>query len=188
MARNYEFTVDWTSQNTDVWLSMLAPLINRPGLRFLEVGSFEGRSAAWFLDNILLDPTSLIVCIDTFEGSAEHAGMKQVLDLENRFLRNMERHNSKVRPMRGRSSELLRMMLPNPEFDLVYIDGAHESSDVLTDAVLSWPLLRPTGFMIFDDYLWDLPGPKIAVDAFVSAYSGLCEVKYKGYQVILTKR
>lgn len=39
-------------------------------------------------------------------------------------------------------------------FDLVYIDGSHYSHDVLSDAVLSFPLLKVGGHMLFDDYLW----------------------------------
>ena len=37
--------------------------------------------------------------------------------------------------------------------DLIYIDGSHLAKDVLSDAILSWKLLKPSGVMIFDDYL-----------------------------------
>jgi hypothetical protein len=33
---------------------------------------------------------------------------------------------------------------------VIYIDGSHEPMDVLTDAVMSWPLLRSNGILIFD--------------------------------------
>jgi hypothetical protein len=33
-------------------------------------------------------------------------------------------------------------------------DGSHRARDVLEDAVLSWPLLKVGGIMLFDDYLW----------------------------------
>ena len=39
-------------------------------------------------------------------------------------------------------------------FDLVFVDGSHQATDVLTDAVISFQLLRLGGLMIFDDYLW----------------------------------
>ena len=51
----------------------------------------------------------------------------------------------------GRSQDLLRAMTGEP-FDLVYIDASHEAADVLADAVLAWPLLKPGGFLGFDDY------------------------------------
>ena len=34
------------------------------------------------------------------------------------------------------------------------MDGSHHARDVLQDAVLAWGLLRPGGYMIFDDYEW----------------------------------
>jgi predicted O-methyltransferase YrrM len=66
----------------------------------------------------------------------------------------------------------------NEEFDIIYIDGSHRAKDVLQDSVLAWPLLRPGGILIWDDYqwcpddpkypTWDVPGPSI--DAFLAAY------------------
>jgi predicted O-methyltransferase YrrM len=64
-------------------------------------------------------------------------------------------------------------------FDLIYIDGSHQAPDVLTDAVMSFQLLKVGGVMIFDDYLWtmDKPGfqdvlkmPKPAIDAFLNIF------------------
>lgn len=188
---DYDFTVDWTSQNYETWRSILGPLAGQVGLRFLEIGSFEGRSATWLLDNILTHSTSSIVCVDTFLGSAEHVGMPQIGALEARFRANLARHASKCEVLKGISSELLRAMPRAPSFDAVYVDGSHEPADVLEDAVLSWPLLRGGGLLIFDDYGWErapgIPGPKFAVDAFMAAYKGLYEVRHRSYQVILAK-
>ena len=33
---------------------------------------------------------------------------------------------------------------------VVYIDGSHDASDVLTDAVMAWKLLAQGGIMILD--------------------------------------
>jgi hypothetical protein len=57
---------------------------------------------------------------------------------------------------------------------LKLIDGCHWTANVLEDAVLAFPLLKPAGIMAFDDYLWDDPEcnqegrPKEAVDAFLA--------------------
>jgi predicted O-methyltransferase YrrM len=65
-------------------------------------------------------------------------------------------------------------------FDLIYVDGSHQASDVLFDAVVSFKLLRVDGIMVFDDYLWaeELPArpafidplrcPKPAIDSFIN--------------------
>jgi hypothetical protein len=52
------------------------------------------------------------------------------------------------------------------------------AKDVLVDAVLAWDLLKPGGYIIFDDYNCYGPRsrlvpnftPKIAVDAFVKIF------------------
>jgi hypothetical protein len=66
-----------------------------------------------------------------------------------------------------------------PPFDLIYVDGSHQASDVLTDAIIAFQLLRVGGVMIFDDYLWcmrptgeedTLNMPKAAIDSFISLF------------------
>eukprot|EP00633_Aureoumbra_lagunensis_P007093 CAMPEP_0197306962 /NCGR_PEP_ID=MMETSP0891-20130614/4347_1 /TAXON_ID=44058 ORGANISM="Aureoumbra lagunensis, Strain CCMP1510" /NCGR_SAMPLE_ID=MMETSP0891 /ASSEMBLY_ACC=CAM_ASM_000534 /LENGTH=396 /DNA_ID=CAMNT_0042789867 /DNA_START=60 /DNA_END=1247 /DNA_ORIENTATION=+ len=56
-------------------------------------------------------------------------------------------------------------------FDFIYIDGDHSSSQVLTDAVLAFRLLRTGGIMAFDDY-GGPPGPtQRGIHAFLDAFS-----------------
>ena len=64
-------------------------------------------------------------------------------------------------------------------FDMVYIDGSHRAPEVLTDAVMSFHLLKIGGIMIFDDYLWHMEAagaqnplnmPKPAIDAFLNIF------------------
>ena len=39
-------------------------------------------------------------------------------------------------------------------YDFIYIDGDHTNEGVFIDSVLSFPLLKNGGIIIFDDYLW----------------------------------
>ena len=41
-----------------------APYRGRPGLRYLEVGVFEGRSLLWMIDQVLTHPSSQATGID----------------------------------------------------------------------------------------------------------------------------
>ena len=58
---------------------------------------------------------------------------------------------------------------------------------------MAWPLLKPKGFMVFDDYAWKPPGfttmqrPKIAIDAFVNMFEDELIVSFTGYQLIVRK-
>src|ERR1700710_2270733 len=62
----YSYTSDYISKNLDNWTRLLEEYRGRPGVRMLEIGSYEGRSAVWFLENVLTHPTAGIVCIDFF--------------------------------------------------------------------------------------------------------------------------
>jgi hypothetical protein len=67
------------------------------------------------------------------------------------------------------------------------------AKDVLTDACMAWPLLKPKGFMVFDDYLWKPQGftllqrPKFAVDTFVNMFEDEVTITHSGYQLIVRK-
>ena len=181
-AAGYDFTTDWVNWHSDSWTRLFTGLADRP-LRFLEIGSFEGRSTVWFLENILRHPESTITCIDIFSQDS--------WDL--RFDHNIRVSQSaaKVRKLKGRSADRL-LELTGQRFDIIYIDGSHDAADVLLDATLSWPLLAPGGILLFDDYGWDpekpaSERPQLAVDLFLEAMQGQLELLRKNYQVAVRK-
>jgi hypothetical protein len=57
----YDFTVDWFSHNVPRWTEQLGAFAGRPDLRFLEIGSFEGRSAVWLLEHVLTHETARLL-------------------------------------------------------------------------------------------------------------------------------
>jgi len=172
----------------------LAEFKNRLNLRFLEVGTFEGQSAIWVINNILTHPSSKIVCVDTFEGSSEHPGMGiDISAIETTFRHNVAvaRGEERVEIRKGYSQEILRT-LPLTSFDFAYIDGSHLAADVLTDAVLTFPLLKKGGILVFDDYHWDmdpdpLRRPQIAIKAFMKVFKGQYHALHHDEQVFLRK-
>lgn len=146
----------------------------------LEVGSFEGRSAIWFLQNILIHPSSTVTCVDIFRTRMS----------EIRFDRNIAASgfSSRVTKVKARSQELLKL-LREDSYSIIYIDGSHRAADVQADASLSWPLLKRNGIIIFDDYLWRLEAPiedrpQRAIDDFLSSVGSQLEILHKDYQVI----
>ena len=189
---NYIFTVDWFSYNIPIWTHYLNHLKNEPNLHFLEIGSFQGRSTVWLLENILTNNTSKITCIDTFEGSIEHTinfqnDIKNLFDI---FSHNISKFKNKVNIIKDKSQIALKQI--NEQYDFIYIDGDHKASSVLEDSILSFPLLKKGGIMIFDDYLWFemkkyIDNPKPAIDAFLEIYGDKINVMYKNYQVIIEK-
>ncbi len=183
MSNDYEFTTDWiASTSPPVWRAMIEGIKPR---RALEVGSFEGRSAIFMIENCAEFGRFELTCVDTWGGGSEH----QALDMaavEARFDRNMARVKAKydchVRKLKSDSGLALARLLAEGEaesFDVAYIDGSHQAADVLSDAVLAFKLLRIGGAMVFDDYLWAPPAegnpdlltmPKLAIDAFINIH------------------
>lgn len=186
-----EFTHDWSSIYFPVWEPILGKFKDEP-VQALEIGCYEGRATLWLLEKILTHPEARIVCVDTFEGSDEHKELG--LDFsktEEHFRQNTARWRDKIWLCKGRSETFLRQL--EARFDIVFIDGSHNAWDVLTDAVLAWPLLRQGGVMIFDDYGWDrfedkARNPRAGIDAFTSCFEGHFTTLHRGYQVILEKK
>lgn len=187
--QSYDFTEDWFTANIPVWEKALASCKGKPGLRYLEIGSHEGRSAVWMLENILTDPTAQLTAIDIFDGP-----------YKDRYLANIQRTGAadRVTTLTGFSQLVLRE-LPLGAFDIVYVDGSHAKDDVLEDAVLCWRLVKEEGLLIFDDYQWvgcfvsgtcDRPTdcPKVAIDAFVQCFREHFEVIHNSCQLILKKK
>jgi len=195
--RGYEFTQDWFSINIPVWQHFLALFINLPDFKVLEIGSWEGRSTCWILDNLLLHPTARITCVDTFDGSVEHevlCDQEQVRTIEQRFDANIAKTGAseKVRKLVGSSQSVLRSLIPHT-YNLAYIDASHVATDVLEDAMLTWRLVKIGGTIIFDDYGFQFPEgvtelpPKIAIDAFLNIFSKKVRLLHQGYQVLIEK-
>lgn len=183
------YAEDWFSRHAASWGRHLGHLKGTE-CHALEVGVYEGRGSVWLLENVLTHPASTLTCVDTFAGGAEHAGT-DLGGLEARFRANTAPHGRKVVTIKGRSDEALRG-LPAGRYDFASIDGSHEAADVLSDAVLSWPLLRPGGRACFDDYGWWLDpaperSPKLAIDAFLAVMRGRLEVIDRGWQVWVKK-
>jgi predicted O-methyltransferase YrrM len=182
----FRFTAPWHLKQIPAWQKVLAEHVGKPDLRYLEIGTYEGRSLLWMADNVLTDPSSRFVAVDIF-----------MPEYESTFDHNVSVSGvaDRITKLKGPSGDVLR----DPslgKFDIIYIDGSHKADDVLADAVLAWALLSPGGLMIFDDYGWagrqgtPLPPellPRMAIDLFLAAYRFEVEVVDVGYQIAVRR-
>ena len=181
-----DFTQDWFTNNiANFEMAYKAMPDDR---RILEIGSFEGRSTVWMLQNMLSD-VGIIVCVDTFEGGIEHAGLN-LTKLRDTFENNVHeacKPDQEVHVMEMRSEQALAELISkNVLFDFIYVDGSHELLDVLTDAVMAFKVLKKGGVMLFDDYGGG-QHVRHAVDLFLLATTGLCTVLCCNYQLAIQK-
>src|ERR1700687_2371395 len=98
------FSTDWTSRFFPVWASLLAPRRNE-ALEVLEIGSWEGRSAIFFLRYLR---ECRITCIDTFSGSVEHPLVPKWANalpfIEGCFDSNLAEFSGRVEKIKSTSS------------------------------------------------------------------------------------
>lgn len=138
-----------------------------PELNFLEVGSFEGLSAAFFLKNVLTHKSCRLTCIDPHgqkaspdlikEGWGHDPNTEPLREKTNKtvfqvFENNiLSKFSDKVTYHRESSHIALRKYYKT-DFDLIYLDGLHYPSAILSDIILSWPLLKKGGYLLLDDF------------------------------------
>jgi Methyltransferase domain len=175
-----QLTTDWTSGNFSTWRRVLRPWRDRP-LRILEIGSWEGRSALFFLNFF---PRARLVCVDSFEEYPVN---------EERFDRNVAGFAGRIEKIKGQSVPALdRLVAERRQFDLVYLDGDHGYDAVMADSLRVWSLVEPGAAVIWDDYRWGrwLPPErrtKAAVDEFLQERSGQYRLLAENYQLIVER-
>jgi len=187
-------TTNWGIDHYERWAAILAPL-REQAARVLEIGSWEGRSALFFLNYL---PQSSITCVDTFGGSLEHRTwplwrrVRQLYGIERRFDENMRPYSDRMQKLKQTSLAALGALgIEGRRFDVVYIDASHVARDVYRDGVLAWPLVDSDGIVIFDDYerrrgpAADWPG--FGIDAFVRTLDGSYEELFRGRQLIIRR-
>lgn len=183
--KNYNFTDDWFSMRIPVFEENVGPL-DGTICRILEIGSYQGRCATWIADNVLSHPGSRLDAVD--------------LHLSDILKSNIRRTGraDQIQLHGGMSREILRK-LPLDAYDFIYVDGSHQTIDVLEDAVAAFQLAKVGAIIAFDDYLWDEPPwnqygvPKPSMDAFLGLYATperykpLVEVIHSDWQVWIRK-
>lgn len=194
-----DFTSDWFSKRIENF-EHIKNNYDRPFDSILEIGCHEGRSTCWMLENMLSDAGTM-VCVDPFANyhinpfNGEKATDERTW--EQRFRNNtttvkkpdqtLDVHVALSYPT------LAKFIVEQREFDFIYIDGNHCCDAVMADAVMAWGLLKPGGFMLFDDYLFiDEPDildrGKIAIDAFCASFTRHLDYYVLNYQLGVRKR
>ena len=165
-----------------------------PNLRFLQIGAYTGDASEWLLTNILTDPSSILLDVDTWEGSDELEHKSIAFSKVYEFYKKRMEPYPNVRSLRNNSDNFLTANKErNDLFDFIYIDGDHTSAQVERDIANAWKLLKRNGIIAFDDYLWGQgldpeSTPKPAIDRFLLTHTNEYEILVDSYQVWLRKK
>lgn len=164
---NEEPGVKWTSY---------IPIEDRP-IQYLEIGCHKGTHVQQIARSYCQHPDSKIYCIDPWEDYDEYPEYKtQQETIFQIFQTSIEPHKDKCKVIRGFSEEEVPYF-EDEFFDIIYIDGNHETDYVYRDAILSLQKVKKGGYLVFDDYYvgaWD--SVVKGVDMFLSDYKHRIEV------------
>lgn len=135
----YRFKNFWFLNNIEV-INYFLPISKDIKFDYLEIGSHEGMS----LLNILVQYKN--VCATSIDLWNDIA-IEKVFDENLKDFKNLEK-------IKLDSIIALRKLKDtNREFDYIYVDGLHEGTHVLMDAIQSFKILKINGIMIFDDFM-----------------------------------
>lgn len=135
--------------------------------RFVEIGSWKGRSSYCLADEIRRSGKAIeFWCVDTWEGSEEHrdAGSVTGGTLFDEFLANVAPVRDYLEPLRATSVEAAARF-DDHSLDFVFIDAAHDYDNVRADIEAWRPKVRPNGVLAGHDYCRAWPGVVRAVEA-----------------------
>jgi hypothetical protein len=148
--------------------------INKPNYKFVEIGAWKGRSAAYmgaeieFHSRFYRDKYKISLdTIDTFEGSEEH---QELLKDEEESLydickKQIEPVCDYVNIIKGDSVET-SSRYEDESLDFVFIDGDHSYEGVTRDIKAYWPKVKVGGVISGHDYEGGWVDCKKAVDDF----------------------
>jgi len=172
-----KFTNDWFTHNIPNFEKCMATIPERRS--FLEIGSYEGMSACWLLANGL-EEGGYITCIDPFFNNMRSVFESNVMEAK--------RLNQVVSTIQMTSYQALAQLISMKQtYDFIYIDGVHSPDGALTDACMSWGLLKKGGVMLFDDYQYPQEPTKDGIDAFIKCFTGQFEIIINNYQLAVRK-
>jgi predicted O-methyltransferase YrrM len=166
----------------------------------LEIGSFEGLTSNYIVDNLLTENGKLI-CIDPLTDLYLNDNLSDLdkkrntedfnyfKDQYSRFTHNTKEHldSGKIHLIRDLSCKVFPELIREytSAFDLIYVDGDHRPESVYIDAINSLKLCKSNGYILFDDYRWC--DTYVGIDKFLNEYVGSFKIIMREEQVLIQK-
>jgi predicted O-methyltransferase YrrM len=180
---------DWFSMTAKPnFEQFLIPLAGQENLTFLQLGAYTGDASLWLLDNVLIGANSILIDVDTWQGSDEEVHKQMDFsDVERTYDAKI-----KGRASKNKMTTVDYLLKNSFEYDFIYVDADHTAASALIDAEIAWQYLKPNGILAFDDYEWgtQLPvhlAPKLGINLFIHRYQGKFENLIVNGQVWLRK-
>lgn len=183
---NYHFTFAWFEDQKYTIKQFIPPPDPAAPYEILEIGSFEGYGTVFFIDNFLEHPDSKITSIDPFDIYDPVTPVSG--ETKKQFLHNISqsKYPEKHLLLEDFSVAALPVLMERKQqYDLIMVDGSHLPRDVLTDAVMTFRLLKVEGYLFFDDY--SVEGIKRAIDCFAECFGEQLRVIHSGRHFLVQR-
>ena len=145
--------------------------LNTDNVQYLEIGTLHGGSLLMFHN--MFGPNVHSVSVDPFSNCDYYQEYDSLHETNFEIFKiNTQQLGDKNIHLRKPSYEVLPSF-ENNFFDVIYIDGNHNLSSILEDAVLSYRKLKTNGYLIMDDINWGEgeENTQATVNNFVTAYT-----------------
>ena len=164
------------------WNNILADLKNNK-LYCLDLGSDIGENTKWLLNNICEHSESKIYSINNWIDD-------NIFNKYNNNIKKTTRKNQNIIFNELTFKALIKLIqLETIKFDIIIINTSKDGSDILTDAILAFKLLKPNGIFIFDDYNTNKYSHQIlSINSFIKLFESQLYIIYSGYQYIVQKK
>lgn len=181
------FTSNWFGPMASAWMEHVVPHIKKiPDAQWLEVGSYEGRSALWAQEHMLHGDNARVTCVDIWDANLPGLPTWGNVNYESLFDANT-RGNSHILKLKGKAEDILPT-LGGKKFHGAYLDSSHTEESVLAEARLIWKLLLPDAIFVLDDYgSPQHPGVKKSADIFLAQPDVKHTILHRAWQLIVIK-
>jgi len=197
---HYQFTRNWfRNRNLPTFREFVHPEWAGRPMVYLEIGVFEAMSLCWMMEHVLTNEFSRAVGVDPWLMTTKLSD----LDMDcvmSRAMHNTDQHH-RCQLVRGHSSEVLRRMahkrggfanIQRGTVDVAMIDGNHWAPYVYDDARLCLELVKPGGWLMFDDVENDVDKGdghvKEGLEHFVRDYDGQVEEIWRHQYMVCLRR
>jgi Methyltransferase domain len=168
------------------------PKPDRP-INYLEIGCADGGNAIIISKSYAKHPESKLYCVDPWMDYDEYPENKGQQEKGwKAFNRNIQKlaDPSKFIIHRGFSDDIVPTF-PNDFFDLIFVDGNHETEYVYRDGMMSLDKVKVGGYIAFDDYNKYWPQTVAGIDKFIAEAGSrikiVANLEYKGGQIIVQR-
>ena len=186
---NFDKLVNYFRENPGGKWSQYIPIQNKP-IQYLEIGVHKGINIIDMAKSYCQHSDSRMYCVDPWMDYDEYPEYKGQQDILFGIFNNaIKPYADKCILHRGLSDDIVPTF-SNDFFDIIFVDGNHETEFVYRDGKMSFEKVKSGGYIIFDDYNPEWPQTIVGIDKFLNEYSEKIRIVVKPnavLQVIIQK-